>query len=58
MTVKELYGEMEKRSNWSFTIYVDGISDNILAYANDHYDVDGSNKRNYIYSVKIYLNMK
>ena len=31
---------------------MDGINNNILAYANNHYDVEGSNKIDTLYSVK------
>lgn len=56
MAVEELYNLMEKKSDeythWNFTVYVDGINNNILAYANAHYDVEGSNKINTPYGVK------
>lgn len=60
MTVEELYNLMEKKSDkythWSFKVYVDGyvdgINNNISAYANDRYDVEGSNKINTPYGVK------
>ena len=43
MVIKDLYVLMEKKNDdythWSFTIYVDGISHNILAYANAYYDI-------------------
>ena len=56
MKVKNLYDLMEKRrddyTHWDFTIYVDGISNNILAYANSHYDIEGVNKTDEVYSVK------
>ena len=54
MIVEELYNLMEKKSDkythWSFTVYVDGLNNNILAYAND--DVEGGNKINTPYGVK------
>ena len=56
MIVKELYNLMEKEHDdngyWEFIIYVDGISDNILAYASDYYDIDGTNKTDTLYSVR------
>ena len=56
MVVEELYNLMEKKSDkythWNFTVYVDGINNNILAYANNHYDVEGNNKIDTLYGVK------
>ena len=53
MTVKDLYELMEKKEDrhWDFHVYVDGIDNNILAFANDYYDVEGTNKL-YIYGVQ------
>lgn len=62
MVIKDLYDLMEKKNDdythWSFTIYVDGISHNILAYANAYYDIDGTNKNelNNLYNVKDLFN--
>lgn len=61
MTVEELYNLMEKRDDkytyWCFIVYVDGLSENILAYANGSYDVEGKNKISYaLYSVKDLFN--
>ena len=57
MIVEDLYNLMEKKDDkyihWRFTVYVDGIDYNILAYANDSYDVEGKNKvTDTLYSVK------
>lgn len=58
MTVKDLYELMEKKEDryrhWDFYVYVNGIDNNILAFANAHYDVEGTNKDfdYHIYSVK------
>lgn len=55
MTVKDLYELMEKKDDkyrhWDFYVYVD---DDILAFANANYDVEGTNRNfdHYIYSVK------
>ena len=62
MVVEELYNLMEKKSDkythWNFTVYVDGINNNILAYANNHYDVEGSIKLIHYMVSRIYSNMK
>lgn len=52
MTVKDLYELMEKKDCWSIIVYVDGYSDNILAYANSYYDVEGIRNNGEPYSLK------
>ena len=57
MTVGDLFNSMEKREDWSFTIYVDGVNNNIIGYCNSYYDEDGTKNKGvglfkYPYSVK------
>lgn len=52
MTVKELYEAMEKKDCWSIIVYVDGYSNNILAYTNSYYDAEGIRNNNKPYNLK------
>lgn len=53
MTVKDLYELLDKRKDWSFTVWTVG-GESELAYASARYDVEGTNKNfdSEIYSVK------
>lgn len=53
MTVKDLYELLDKRKDWSFTVWTVG-GEFALAYASASYDVEGTNKDfdSEIYSVK------
>lgn len=58
MTVADLFNSMEKKEYWSFTVYVDSsvTRDNVLAYCNECYDVQGTKNKgdgffSYPYSV-------
>lgn len=57
MKVEDLFNSLEKRENWAFLIYVDGIQNNILAFCNSYYGVEGTKNKgdgffDYPYSVK------
>lgn len=57
MIVRELYDLMEKKdSHWYFSVCVEGIDHSALAYANSHYDIEGTNKIDHLYSVKDLFN--